>query len=76
MQMAETRARLKVGSFEDAYRGNGVFASVPFRAGYLLIALRWRWHLYTIAAPIKKVRRIYVGPIEIEFPSPGGEANG
>ena len=61
-------ASLKCGRFADIWRGNGVFASVSCRSGFFTVALRWRWHFYAVIPAGKPhVRRVYIGPLELEF---------
>lgn len=51
------------GKFTDDYRGNGLF--IAFRR--FTLALRWRWHFYSVRPPGKPgYRRTYIGPLEIE----------
>jgi len=58
---------MKVGTFVDDWRGNGVFLS--FRT--VTFALRWRWHFYVVRPPMKPgYLRMYLGPLEIEHRKP------
>lgn len=54
---------IRMGRFLDTWRGNGVF--LAFRN--LTLALRWRWHFYSVRPPGKPgYHRLYIGPLEIE----------
>lgn len=55
---------MKYGRFWDPYRGGGYFVSFRIEPGFLLFAVRLRWHFYTIDLDHK--RRWYIGPFEIE----------
>jgi hypothetical protein len=58
----------KAGRFHDPYRGDGRFVSFNFGRGFLLLALRRRWHFHRYTDAFKS--RWYVGPLEIEFSAP------
>lgn len=55
---------MRYGRFDDPYRGGGFFVSFRIKPGFLLFAVRLRWHFYTIDLGHK--RRWYIGPFEIE----------
>ena len=55
---------MKYGRFWDPYRGGGYFVSFRVTPGFLLFAVRLRWHFYTVDLDNK--RRWYIGPFEIE----------
>lgn len=56
---------MRYGQFADDYRGNGWHIS--FRRPRLTLALRWRWHFYTIRPEGKPhCRRFYFGPFELQ----------
>lgn len=57
---------MRYGTFADNYRGNGMF--IAFHR--FTLALRWRWHFYSVRPPGKPgYRRLYIGPLEIEMRS-------
>lgn len=64
-------------TFYDPWNGDGVYHAWKIGTGWLLIALRWRWHLRFTRPPAKPgVWRLYIGPLEIErsvnpHPQPG-----
>jgi hypothetical protein len=59
--------RVKYGRLWDDYRGHGAFVSFPRKDGWLMFAVRLRWHLYWIRPQGKPhVARLYVGPFMIE----------
>jgi hypothetical protein len=61
---------MKTGTFYDPWRGNGIFASFrpSFGPQHVTLCLRWRWHLYFIKPASKThYRRLYLGPLEIEW---------
>lgn len=55
---------MRYGRFHDPYRGDGFFMSFRTKDGFLLLAVRRRWHFYRITLDFK--RRWYLGPFEIE----------
>lgn len=59
----------KYGRFSDEYRGSGWFVSWFIKHGYFLLAFRpFNWSVrYARPALQPWVRRLYVGPIEIEL---------
>lgn len=59
----------KWGRFSDEYRGSGWFVSWFIKHGYLLLAFRpFNWSMrYARPALQPWVRRLYVGPIELEL---------
>lgn len=56
---------MKAGRFYDPYRGDGLFISFRRKGGFLLLAVRRRWHCYRVRTESK--RRWYLGPFEVEL---------
>ena len=60
--------KLKHGKFEDMWRGDGAFVSLCSKSWHFLIAVRWRWHFYSVCPNAKPgYRRTYLGPFEVEW---------
>lgn len=60
--------RCHSGRSYDAWRGDNAFFRMNFNRGHLLLALRWRWHLYFVRPAAKPhYHRLYLGPVEIEW---------